>query len=111
MKASLPSLDELALPDTTAHASHMRMGNPVSAIAESFPPLLDEGYGNYPGYSANVLPSLGNGLGNGNGNGITNQYLTPGLLSPDAVSRGIITVEQAQRYFQLSVFFRILASV
>jgi hypothetical protein len=82
---TLPGMDELGLPDTTAGASHMRMGNPVSAVAESLP-HMDE--------LPLPVPLEAHGLA---------AYTQPGLTSPDAVSRGIITVEQAQRYFQLCV--------
>lgn len=70
------------LPDTVATASNMRVGNPVSAIAESFQSMDDpysamsDATGDFPGYLGSPL-------------------------SPDAVSRGLITIEQAQRYFTL----------
>lgn len=71
-----------SLPDTIANASVSRTGNPVSAIAETFQGIDDQyaqtiqEFNDYSGYPASPL-------------------------SPDAVSRGLITVEQAQRYFAL----------
>lgn len=69
------------LPDTIANASVSRTGNPVSAIAETFKGIDDpypsvQEIHDYSGYPSSPL-------------------------SPDAVSRGLITVEQAQRYFAL----------
>jgi hypothetical protein len=69
------------LPDSLANASVSRTGNPVSAIAETFQEIDDtypsiQEVNDYSGYPSSPL-------------------------SPDAVSRGLITVEQAQRYFAL----------
>lgn len=70
------------LPETLANASVSRSGNPVSAIAETFQGIDDEyhqtiqEFNDFSGYPASPL-------------------------SPDAVSRGLITVEQAQVYFAL----------
>lgn len=84
---ALPSLDELdlGLPDATAAASHRRMGNPMSTIVESFQGL-EEG------------PSIPGAPGSA---GLQNLQ-QPNSLSPDAISRGLMTMEQARRYFALS---------
>lgn len=143
---ALPGMNELGLPDTTAAASRIIMGNPMSTISESFQVLSENGN--------DALP-LPNGHASGNGLTPTGGPYDPQLgvregpmtlsgshgpsaanvstsspmvgprntttagnrfyggangekgaisgspLSPDAVSRGIITVEQAERYFAL----------
>jgi len=148
---ALPGMDELALPDTTAAASRMLMGNPMSTVTESFQGLNDRdndtlplpnGNGNnadgggLSGHGLNGLQgsqrrgadgandgrnsapgsapagmstpgtagSGGVALGNsfyGGGNGRDRDNLQGSALSSDAISRGLITSEQAQRYFAL----------
>lgn len=83
----LPGLNELdlGLPDGPATSSHRRMGNPVSTVAENFLGLdggLPMGANLGPIGDVQGLPSYG-------------------PLSPDAVSRGLLTADQAKRYFDL----------
>ena len=80
------SIEEVASPITTA--SHVRMGNPVSTVTESFKDLDDRG-----------LRIRRNSTDSGH------IHANFGLMSPDAISRGIVSEEQAQRYFQLWVAF------
>ncbi|CAD6576375.1 MAG: SM-like, degradation of cytoplasmic mRNAs and positively regulates transcription initiation [Cyphobasidiales sp. Tagirdzhanova-0007] len=75
------SIEEVASPITTA--SHVRMGNPVSTVTESFKDLDDRG-----------LRIRRNSTDSGH------IHANFGLMSPDAISRGIVSEEQAQRYFQ-----------
>lgn len=91
---ALPGLGELGLPDTLPAGSNMRGGNPVSAVAETFR-SIDEPNGP-------LLPGSSTGAHGGSAYSNTTGLgsLTP---TPDAIARGLITIEQAQRYFALYV--------
>lgn len=97
------------LPDTVAQASISRTGNPVSAIAETFATqgIVEDDESYYNNYNNSlILHDLGaghNAANGGPGSGTVGDYsgYPSSPLSPDAVSRGLITVEQAQRYFAL----------
>lgn len=97
---TLPSLDALNLPDNipglhAEQASNVRTGNPMSTITESFQGFHGQDSNGrqmshpYEG-SAQSQSGLA-GLQNG----------AQQRASTDAVSRGLITIEQAQRYFNL----------
>lgn len=87
---ALPGMGELGLPDTLSTASNMRGGNPVSAVAESFRSMEDPNAQSLGANGINMFP--GSMLASG---------MDAGTPTPDAITRGLITIEQAQRYFAL----------